>query len=96
MISSSRTIDNTLHSPLEIVNNRLQDWKPIHKFSARKPPDPLFQFLPGRRNHRVGAVPVPELMALPTPVPHQIEMIEFFAEMVIRLRAVMNVEWSLL
>jgi hypothetical protein len=72
------------------------EWNVLHTCSARKPPDPLFQFSPSRRNHRVGPMPVPELVALPTPVAHQIEVIEFFAQMTIRLRAVMNVERSLL
>jgi hypothetical protein len=80
-----------------IVNIRFHsEWNAIHTCSARKPPDPLLQFLPGRRHHRVGPVPMPELVALPTPVPHQIEVIEFFAQMMIRVRAVMNVERSLL
>jgi hypothetical protein len=61
-----------------------------------KPPDTLFEFFPGHRDHWVSTVTVPEFVARPTPVPHQVEMVEFFAEKAVRLGRMMNIEWSFL
>ena len=88
---------------LGIVNNPLLHASPLCRpasilllVSALKPFDALLQFSPGHLNLRVWTVPMPELMTRSTPVPHQIKVVEFFAEMAISFGSVMAIERSFL
>jgi hypothetical protein len=64
--------------------------------STSKSSDPLFEFLPRDRNHWVSTVPMPELVARPTPVSQQVEVVEFLPEKSIRLGCVVAIKRSFL
>ena len=84
----------TVNNPLHLRSTLCRaDFSPL-RVSTLKPSDPLFQFSPGLRNHRVRTVTVPKLVARPTPILHQVEVVEFLSEIAISFGSVVAIERS--